>query len=83
VKRYGPGKSLPPHLSPFVNDEQEGYVPERKQQVLLYIQQSKSGLEPRFIAGAENEDNHNEIDEALLEQRDVEELYQEGKNKFV
>ncbi len=46
VSEYAPGRGLPPHLSPFVNDEQEGYVPERKQQILRFIEQSKQGLAP-------------------------------------
>lgn len=27
VRKYGVGNSLPPHLSPWVNDEEEGYKP--------------------------------------------------------
>ena len=37
VGEYLPGRPLPPHLSPFVRDEEEGYVPQRKQQVLQLL----------------------------------------------
>lgn len=75
--RYAPGKSLPPHLSPFVNDEQEGYVPERKKQILRYIEQARAGAAPLSIA-AEEEQEAAELNEDELEQQDVEDLYQEG-----
>eukprot|EP00397_Hematodinium_sp_SG-2012_P018098 GEMP01018524.1.p1 GENE.GEMP01018524.1~~GEMP01018524.1.p1 ORF type:complete len:567 (+),score=152.76 GEMP01018524.1:82-1782(+) len=52
VGGYGVDKALPPHLSPFVNDEEEGYVPEQRK-VLDSIMGTKRAEE---VAEEEDED---------------------------
>mmetsp|Transcript_18654 Transcript_18654/g.49477 ORF Transcript_18654/g.49477 Transcript_18654/m.49477 type:complete len:597 (-) Transcript_18654:179-1969(-) len=70
VALYAPGATLPPHLSPFVDNEAEGYVPKYQQ----YVERIKSGdlsvVRDGALAFQEEED---EEDEAIVEQSEGEE----------
>ncbi|SPO20386.1 related to NOP7 - component of several different pre-ribosomal particles [Ustilago trichophora] len=69
---YGPGQTLPPHLSPFVDDAEVarrgGYVPEEAREQL--------GLEADAAAVA-SEDDDEDSDEGLEADEDMEEAEEE------
>ena len=72
VEEYYPGRSLPPHLSPFVDDEAAGYVPERKKEILRFIEESKGNMMAPELG------DKRELDEGIMDHVDAEEIYQEG-----
>jgi pescadillo protein len=41
---YAPDASLPPHISPFVNDELKGYVPKQREHLNELIEKQKGGM---------------------------------------
>jgi len=57
---YGVGQSLPPHISPFVDDDAEGYIPQRKQ----YLSRLKGD-------GAEGEEGEEDDEEDEEEQEEA------------
>jgi len=61
TKEYVHGATLPPHLSPFVDDEAEAYVPDYKLK-LQELQVAAGVISKEEIAGAASKDE--EVDEA-------------------
>ncbi len=58
VHNYRPGSKLPPHLSPFVDDEKAGYLPRYREEIRK-LQQS-AGIEVPADKGAQQEESSDE-----------------------
>ena len=50
AKEYAPGAPPPPHLSPFVDAEDEGYTPDYQQTLMRLKAQAKAAREGRTLA---------------------------------
>jgi len=70
VEAYGVGKQLPPHLSPFVDDSAQGYIPEYRKKLDEYYKAEfgeslLSGKDLPAVASSEESDDDAQFEDDL------------------
>ena len=77
IAPYAPGQALPPHLSPFVDDAKEGYVPDQRNQLRMW-----AGSAPLVVNNVEAP-TMTEAEKQRLEEEAEEAEYQKGLRQEV
>lgn len=77
VAPYAPGQALPPHLSPFVDDAKEGYVPEQRNQLRQWV-----GAKPILLEDTSAKTMSDE-EKKLREEEAEDAEYQKGLKKEI
>lgn len=78
IAAYLPDKTCPPHLSPFVQDDAEGYVPKQRE-ILNKLADEKMGVEVEDTDDKEANEGEVVVDDAVAEKKFMEELEAEAK----
>jgi pescadillo protein len=76
VRDYLPGKPLPPHLSPFETSQREGFLPQRKKEILEQMGEEIPEYSEVSDLEMEEEDDEEEKDE-----EEVEDIVEESDNE--
>ena len=83
VRDYLPGKPLPPHLSPFENSQREGFLPQRKKEILEQMGEDVpeySEVSDVDIEEEDSDEDRNEVEDIVEESENESELEEEEES---
>lgn len=77
VRDYLPGQNLPPHLSPFESSQRDGFLPQRKKEIMEQMGEEV----PEYSEVSDLEDDGSEIEEEDQGEQEGEEIIEESENE--
>ena len=69
VNKYKAGIALPPHLSPFVNDSNEGYLPKYKEEIMALKGVSKSSNKEVLSDDEDDDEDEEEYEKGIKNEK--------------